>query len=68
MLAALWAICRSDGRFPFDVLTCTGCVYRWNVSLAKMRLSSLEKTNRKKKEDGDGDEDSSSASFDDLFP
>ena len=60
-LALLWAMCRSDGKFPFDLVSCTGCVYSWNVSMAKLRLSRRAKVDG---EDYDDDDDSQN----ELFP
>lgn len=34
----LLAWIRSDGRFPHDLLSCTGCVYSWDVRMANLRL------------------------------
>lgn len=30
---------RADGRFPHELLTCTGTVFSWDVRMAKLRLS-----------------------------
>ena len=64
MLSCLLALCRSDGRFPHDLLSCTGCVYRWNVSMTKVRLASRER----KKKNEDNDDDDSSPAFYDFIP
>ena len=40
--ALFFAWQRQDGRFVHDVLTGTGCVYSWDVRMAKLRIERAE--------------------------
>ena len=34
---------RSDGRFVHDLISCTGCAYRWDVRMARLRMEQKER-------------------------
>lgn len=42
----IWiGILRRDGRFPHDILACTGMIYTWNARMASIREKTLQRAN-----------------------